>query len=98
MLLKEHKVLLNQDEDNSKTTKDLLKYINENKVNTQTSKNNEIVYNEQNFQLKTLCPDFVKDKNDNDNSTITLLSYGDFDMNEYQEDSSNRFIVILRRI
>ena len=78
--VKVHKVLLNQDEDNSKTTKALLKYINENKVNTQTSKNNEIVYNEQNFQLKTLCPDFVKDKNDNDNSTITLLSYGDFDM------------------
>ena len=25
-------------------------------------------------------------------------TYGDFDMNEYQEDSSNRFIVILRRI
>ncbi len=79
-IAKVQRVILNKDTDNSKTTKAILNHIKENKISSQTAKNNEIVYEEDNFTLKTLCPDFVKNKNDNDNSTITLLSYGDFDM------------------
>ena len=79
-IAKVQRVILNKDTDNSKTTKAILNHIKENKISSQTAKNNEIVYKEDNFTLKTLCPDFVKNKNDNDNSTITLLSYGDFDM------------------
>lgn len=79
--VKVDKVILNKDKDNSKVTKYILKYTKENNIKTVDAKNNEEVLLEQDFRIKTLTPDFVgEEKNDNDNSIITLLSYGDFDM------------------
>lgn len=78
---KVEKVILNKDKDDSKITKYILKYIRENDINSFDAKNNENVIVEKDFVLKTLTPAFVgEDRNDNDNSIITLLSYGDFDM------------------
>lgn len=74
------KVLLNKDKDDSKTTKMIAKYIKSKNINASDANNNEILLEEQGFKLISYTPDFKEDKNDNDNSIITLLSYGDFDM------------------
>lgn len=75
-------LILNKDKDNddSKTTKAILKYVNENNIKTKDAKNKEVLLSENNFTLTTFTPNFTTDKNDNDNSTIALLSFGDFDM------------------
>ncbi len=44
----------------------------------QLAKNNNIIYSENNLQIKTLIANIPN--NDNENSIITLLSYKDFDM------------------
>ena len=100
-------LILSKEKDTSKTTKALMKYIEENKVNTEFAQNNKTVYKENNLSLKTYTPDFTENKNDNDNSTIALLSYGDFDMlfmadgtvrsfNKIKKDLHNDKIEILK--
>lgn len=74
------KLVLSKEKDDSKTTKAILKHIQQNKINTVDAQNNELLFEEGELKLKTFTPDFVQNKNDNDNSTITLLSYGSFDM------------------
>lgn len=78
--VKVKKLVLSKEKDNSKTTKGILKYVQEKGINTVDAKNNETVIEEGDLKLVTYTPDFTQDKNDNDNSTLALLSYGDFDM------------------
>lgn len=74
------KVVLNKNKDNSKTTKKIYDYLSKNKINTVYAENNKVLYNEENLNLTTYNPNFKNNKNDNDNSTVSLLSYKDFDM------------------
>lgn len=101
------KLVLSKDKDNSATTKLLFDYLNENKFMPETAQNNKIVYEEKDFVLKTFTPDFVQNKNDNDNSTIALLSYKNFDMlfmadggvrsfNKIKNDLNNDNIEVLK--
>lgn len=101
------KLLLNKDRDYSKTTKALFQFIRENDINTSIAKNKEMLIDEEEFRLTTFTPNFVENKNDNDNSTIVLLSYGEFDMlfmadggvrsfNRVKKDINNNKIEILK--
>lgn len=74
------KVVLNKDKDDSKTTKAIMSYLKQNNIQTKDAVNKDILYKEQNFSITAYTPDFTKEKNDNDNSTIALLSFKDFDM------------------
>lgn len=74
------RVILNPEEDDSKTSKALFDYLKSNKIKTQNPQNNKIIFEEGDFVLKTFKPNFILNANDNENSTIVLLSYGDFDM------------------
>ena len=73
------KLVLNKHKDNSKTTKAIINYIEKNKINNITAQNNTAVYEENDLTIKTFTPD-INTKSDNDMSTVTLLSYKDFDM------------------
>lgn len=55
-----------------------MEYVKENNVNTTDAKNNEVVHSEKGLTLTTFTPDFTHNKNDNDNSTISVLSFGRF--------------------
>ena len=78
--VKVKKLVLNKYKDNSKTTNALMAYINEYSINTEHAGNNETLIKEKNFTVKTYTPDFKYSSNDNENSIITLISYGEFDM------------------
>ena len=77
--VKVKKLVLNKNKDDSKTTKAIFKYIQSNRINNTIAKNNTVVFEENNLKIKTYTPN-VQNKNDNDTSTITLLSYKNFDM------------------
>lgn len=105
--VKVKKLVLSKEKDNSKTTKGILKYVKEKGINTVEARNNETVIEEENLKLTTFTPDFAQDKNDNDNSTLALLSYGDFDMlfmadggvrsfNKIKEDLKNDNVEVLK--
>lgn len=74
------RLVLSKDKDDSKTTNAIMEYVKENNINTTDAKNNEVVHSENGLVLTTFTPDFTQNKSDNDNSTISLLSFGDFDM------------------
>ena len=74
------KVILNKDKDSSNTTRMILDYLSKNDIQYYDSNNNEYVYREKDFALKTYNAEFIQNKNDNDNSTVALLSYKDFDI------------------
>ena len=74
------KIVLNKYIDNSKTTKHILNYVIKNKVPAIYPENKQVLYKEDDLSLKAFTPNFINNKSDNDNSTIVLLSYGDFDM------------------
>lgn len=74
------RVILNKDRESSKTAKALFAHIDENKINAVNAVNKENVFSENGFHLVTFTPDFTGDNNDNDNSIVTLMSFGDFDM------------------
>lgn len=101
------KLVLSKDKDDSKTTRGILKYVEENNINAQDARNSSTVYEEPSLKLVTYTPDFVQNKNDNDNSTIALLSYKDFDMlfmadagvrsfNKIKKDLNNDKIEVLK--
>lgn len=77
--VKVKKLVLNKNKDDSKTTKAIFKYIQSNRINNTIAKNNTVVFEENNLKIKTYTPN-VQNKNDNDTSIITLLSYKNFDM------------------
>lgn len=79
-VVKVKKLILNKERDNTATTKVILDYVKANNIETIDAKDKETVLAENGFSLKTYTPEFAQDKNDNDNSIITLLSCGDFDM------------------
>ena len=101
------KVIVNKDRDSSKTTRIIFENLNKTQTPYCESHNNEYVYREKDFAIKTYNADFVQNKNDNDNSTIALLSYKDFDMlfmadagvrtfNKIKKDLNNNNIEILK--
>ena len=77
--LKVKTLVLNKHKDNSKTTKAILNYVAKNKINNIAAQNNKTIFEENNLTLKTFTPD-LNTKSDNETSTVTLLSYKDFDM------------------
>lgn len=77
--LKSDLVLISAQKPDSKTAKSLMAFMNAYKVNYRIALNNEEILKEKDLSIKTFTPDF-KDGSDNENSTITLLSYKDFDM------------------
>lgn len=77
--IKVKNIILNTLNDNSKTSLSLFKFIKDNKLKTNLSQNNKIIFKENNFTLTTFTP-IPLENNDNENSTIVLLSYGNFDM------------------
>lgn len=75
------KVIINDKNDDSKTTLKILKYIKDNNINCETVQNNSVIYGEPSLKLKA----FFENKNktgekDNENSIINLLEYKDFKM------------------
>ena len=101
------KIVLSKDKDNSKTTKLLFSYLNENNIIPQIAQNKETIFEENDLKVITYTADFTNTDNNNDNSIITLLSYGDFDMlfmadagiksfNKIQQDLPNTKIEILK--
>lgn len=77
--IKVKNIIMNQFDDNSKTSKALIKFVKDNNFKTIHPQNNQIIFKENNFTLTTFVTD-LKTNNDNENSTIVLLSYGKFDM------------------
>lgn len=74
--LKVKNVYINSLDNKSYTSVNIYKTLRKEKINTIIVKNNSIIYQEGDFSLKTFKAD--KD-NDNENSIITLLEYGDFE-------------------
>lgn len=74
------RVVLNSEDDCSKTSVALFDYLKSHKIETQNPQNNQVLFREGDFVLKTFTPNFISGANDNENSTIVLLSYGNFDM------------------
>lgn len=76
-LLKNFKVkniIIQKEEEKSKLSFEILKYLKENNLNYKIAKNNETILKEEDFEIKTLLPN-LKTKNDNENSIVTLISY-----------------------
>ncbi len=78
-VIKADKVLISSTFHDTKTSKTLMTYLKESKINYESAKNNETVLEEKDLSVKTFVPD-LKLKNDNESSTLALLSYKDFDM------------------
>ncbi len=74
------KLILNKNNDYSKTSTALINFVNEKKINSEYAQNNQTVFNNNGLFLKTFVPDVISSNNDNDSSIVALLSYGDFDM------------------
>ena len=73
-------LVLNKYKDDSQTTKNIFNFIKEKNINYFNAKNKGRLINEENFTLTTFTADFSDNKNDNDNSIVTLVSYKDFDV------------------
>ncbi len=58
------------------TTNKIFEAIDKTKIPTHLAKNNQVIYIENNFELKTFIANIPD--NDNENSIITLINYGDF--------------------
>lgn len=71
---KVNKVIIKDKNAKTKTSKEILAYLKENKINYEIAKNNEIIYQEDNFIIKTFTPNL---SDDNESSIITLLNYKD---------------------
>ena len=77
--LKAKTIYIQKNEAKSKTSKEILNYLKNEKLNYKIAKNNEIIYKEDDLTIKTfkIDPKNLKnqDKLDNEGSIITLLSY-----------------------
>ncbi|MBR5305035.1 MAG: DNA internalization-related competence protein ComEC/Rec2 [Candidatus Gastranaerophilales bacterium] len=74
-ILKENKVnkiIIQSETPKSQTSKEILNYLKENKLNYSIAKNNDEIYFEDDVKIKTFTPNL---KNDNESSIITLLTY-----------------------
>jgi len=74
---KANEVFIQKTQEKSNFENEILKYLNDNKINFKYAKNNEIIYKEKDLKLKTFVLDFENksNKNNNENSIITLLEY-----------------------
>lgn len=71
---------LNNSGHSTKTAENIFRVIKKTKQNTKYVKNNETIYTEPDLTLKTFKADIGGKNSANLSSTITLLSYKDFDM------------------
>ncbi len=71
---------LNNTEQNTQTAQQIFKTAEKFNQNIKIAKNNDTIYTEPDLTLKTFKADFNGKNKDNERSTITLLSYKDFDM------------------
>ena len=74
------KVLLSKYKDDSKTTLGLFDYLRKRKVKTEIAQNNKTLYEENGFKLTSFVANVDVPNSENENSTVVLLSYGDFDI------------------
>lgn len=75
-----HTLYLNSREKATTTAKEIFKTINNTHQNTYFVKNNETIYSEPKLNIKTFKANIDGNNHSNESSTITLLSYKDFDM------------------
>ena len=75
-----HTLYLNSREKATTTAKEIFKTINKTHQNTYFIKNNETIYSEPKLNIKTFKANIDGNNHSNESSTITLLSYKDFDM------------------
>lgn len=78
--VKVDKVLVNTKVDDSKTTKAILDFINKNNINLETAVDNTLIYSDGSFKLTSYLANLGGNSGDNENSIMTLLSFGEFDM------------------
>lgn len=71
---------LNSNEKSTKTSKDIFKTIKEYNQNYKIVNSNETIYSEPSLSIKTFKADIKGKNRSNDSSTITLLSYKDFNI------------------
>lgn len=71
---------LNSMESSTETSKDIFKTVERTNQPFKITKNNDIIYEEQDLKIKTYRSKFKGKNASNNSSTITLLSYKDFDM------------------
>lgn len=74
------RVLVNTKVDKSKTTKAIIDFINANNIPVEKAKNNSSLYKEADLELTAYLANLGENSGDNENSIMTLLSFGDFDM------------------
>lgn len=71
---------LNSMESSTETSKDIFKTLQRTNQPFKITKNNDVIYEEQDLKIKTYRSKFKGKNASNNSSTITLLSYKDFDM------------------
>lgn len=71
---------LNSTEKETQTAKDIFNAVKNSKQNVKIVKNKDIIYSEPNLTLKTYKAKIGGKNRSNECSTVTLLSYGKFDM------------------
>lgn len=71
---------LNSTEKETQTAKDIFNAVKNSKQNVKIVKNKDIIYSEPNLTLKTYKAKIDGKNRSNECSTVTLLSYGKFDM------------------
>ncbi|MCI1273339.1 MAG: DNA internalization-related competence protein ComEC/Rec2 [Clostridiaceae bacterium] len=74
------RLIVNSFDNKSSTSKNIYNEIKRKNVNTKLVKNNDVIYNEPNFKIKTFEANVSGKHSDNINSVVTLLSYKNFDM------------------
>lgn len=78
--LRVKKVYINTFGDDSKTSKEIYSYLkNHNNIRTFVAQNNQIIYLEKDFKIKTFEASFRGKNSDNEDSIITLVSNNNFD-------------------
>lgn len=71
---------LNSFEKSTTTSKEIFKSVKRNNQKMKIAQNNEVIYTEPNLKIKTFKTNISGKNHSNDSSTITLLSYKNFDM------------------
>lgn len=71
---------LNNREQNTQTAQNIFNTAKKYSQNVKIAKNNEVIYSEPDMTIKTFKADIKGKNKDNERSTMTLLSYKDFDM------------------
>ena len=96
---KVNKILIQTKNAKSELSQNILDYLEENKLNYEIAKNNQVVYDEENLSLKTFVsqnPKHLKSKSDNETSIISLLNYKDKNV-LFMADCSNKVFEELKK-